>query len=551
MMYTEKCYKEGKKMELMTAQMLWTNHDHRRLPLSETVLRTELCERYTIKEIYFNGDATADGVTRIYARLYTPSCIPTGASVVLMNDIDTPFDTTYINLLTECGFTVLALDYGGKRDEGKFTIYPESLENANYKSESSDFNGFPDNPKASCWFVYATVMLRGYYYLEEIETLDSNRICFFGVKRGAFSVYKAAFAEPNAACAVALFNSDYVPSLELNSDKAMLYKSCIANTTYAPYIKTPLYIIESSNNNEDSLFHVNSLYLASSEACSYYIAEQSDNTLNPKQRRSLLAYMNGLCFSHKPMPAQPKIEAVCEDRALYYRVTVFGEDIDSVTLYYTYGFSKGAFRNWFKLPLEKTGDNEYRAKADVYLAKEEASAFVSVKYSNGIALSSEIVTKTPYLLGVHEGEIIKSRLVYETDMGPDSWMITKKTDLFGEVYMAEGHNGIQGVTSSINTLTTLKIGDLHTRGETDNLLQLLVYSKTKQTVILEATCKENDGYYPYTYEAHLSSFGEWAKITLSASEFKSETGPMESWANAVKLTITSEDTLLINSLLWI
>lgn len=538
-------------MELMTAQMLWSNHDHRRLPLSETVLRTEICERYTIKEVYFNGDATADGVTRVYARLYTPSCIPTGASVVLMNDIDAPFDTTYINLLTDYGFTVLALDYGGQRQEGKFTIYPESLESANYLSEKSDFNAYPENPKTSCWFVYATVMLRGYYYLESQPGLDKSRICFFGVRRGAFQVYKAAFAEPNAACAIALFNSDYLPNLDLTSDSAMLYKSCIANTTYAPFIKVPLYIIESSNNNEDSLFHVNSLYLATADNCSYYIAEQSDNTLNPAQRKSLLAYMNGLCFSHNAMPEQPTIDAVCEDRSLYYKITTFGEDIASVQLYYTYGFSKGAFRNWFKLPIEKTGDHEYRAKADVYLSKEEASAFVSVKYSSGIVLSSEIVTKTPYLLGVHEGEIIKSRLIYETDMGADDWMITKKSELFGEVYMAEGHNGIEGVTSSINTLTTLKIGDLHTRGGVDNLLQLLVYSKTKQTVTFEATCKEGDGYGTYVHEVHLSSFGEWTKITLAANEFKSENGPMESWANAVKFTATSEDSLLINSMLWI
>ena len=155
------------------------------------------------------------------------------------------------------------------------------------------------------------------------------------------------------------------------------------------------------------------------------------------------------------------------------------------------------------------------------------------------------------MMGVGEGEIIKRRLVYEPEMGVDSWMITQSNDLFGEVAMAQGKSGIEGVTSSVNTITTLKIGDVHTSGARDSLLQLLVYSKDKQSVVFEVTTKEEDGYVVYTHERALPSYGEWCKVTLSASEFKSERGPMESWADAIKFTISSERTLLINSLLWI
>ena len=125
-------------MELITAQTLWKDYDPRSLPLGETVLFTENLERYTVKHVYFNGEATGDGCTRIYARLYTPASIPSGASVVLMNDIETPFDPTYINILTDCGYTVIVPDYAGKRDgKGLFTIYPESLKRANYYTEES------------------------------------------------------------------------------------------------------------------------------------------------------------------------------------------------------------------------------------------------------------------------------------------------------------------------------------------------------------------------------------------------------------------------------
>ena len=106
-------------MELITAQTLWKDYNPRNIPLSETVLSTEYTDKYSVKHVYFNGEATGDGCTRIYARLYSPASIPTGASAVLMNDIETPFDPTYIDMLIDCGYTVLALDYAGKRDEGR------------------------------------------------------------------------------------------------------------------------------------------------------------------------------------------------------------------------------------------------------------------------------------------------------------------------------------------------------------------------------------------------------------------------------------------------
>ena len=114
-------------MELITAKTLWKDYDPRNIPLDETVLITEYNEKYSVKHVYFNGEATGDGCTRIYARVYVPASIPSGAAVVLMNDIETPFDTTYTEMLLDCGYTVLVPDYAGKRTEGRFTIYPRSL----------------------------------------------------------------------------------------------------------------------------------------------------------------------------------------------------------------------------------------------------------------------------------------------------------------------------------------------------------------------------------------------------------------------------------------
>lgn len=543
-------------MELITAHTLWKDYNLKVLPLNETVLKTEMTEKYSVKHVYFNGEATGDGVTRIYARLYSPASIPSGASVVLMNDVDNPFDTTYIDVLTDCGYTVLALDYAGKRDgDGKFTIYPESLSAANWFSENSGAKKFAANPKLSCWYVYATVMLRGFTYLENQPNLDKKKICFFGVRRGAFQVYKAAFVQQNAACAVALFNSSYIEGRDLNAEDAMNYNTCLSNNIYAPLITIPTYILESSNNRENSLFATGSLYATASETCNLFIAEHSDNTLTSVQLNSLIAYINGVCFSHQALPKAAQLNAVNSDRKLYYEIYLHNaEEVEEVNLYYSHGDIGGAYRYWSKPNIERVSENEYICKADVFVLKDETSAFVNVKYKNGIILSSEIVTKIPYLMGVSAKEVVKSRLVYDTDMGTDDWLIMNMNKTGGKSYdlsIATGGNGITGITSSANTMSTLKIGDVSTSGARDSLLQLLVYSFALQTLTITVTCRTEHGTSTYSALKRPEAYEEWTKITLSASEFKSLDGPMPGWDTAVSLTISGENTLLVNSLLWI
>lgn len=539
-------------MELITAKTLWKDYDPRNIPLDETVLSTEYTEKYSVTHVYFNGEATVDGCTRIYARLYVPASIPSGAAVVLMNDIETPFDTTYTQLLLDCGYTVLVPDYAGKRPEGRFTIYPASLCRADYFTENSDFHSLPDNPKLSCRYVYASVMLRAYVYLENMPSVDKNRICLMGVRRGGMQVYKAAYLMKEAACAVTLFNSSYIEDLDLDSDKAMVYNTCLVPSAYAPLVQIPFYMVESSNNHENSLFHTDDLYRASSDSVRFYVVEHSDNTLNKEQRNSLVSFINGCCFSCSRPPAPPSVTAKNSDRALYYEVKISDhENAEAVKLYYFYGTEKGEYRNWSRLNLERVSENEYIAKADVYLLKAETSAYVTVKYNNGLLLSSGLETKTPYLMGVAAKEIVKSRLVYDTEMGVDDWLITENTDKAGEISLKESPVGISGVTSSVNSITTLKIGDVHTCGERDSLLQMLIYSQRMQTLRIRVTCHTESGYKTYFAAKKTDSFGEWSKITLSVDDFKSPDGPMDGWDNAVSFTVDSEDTLLINSLLWI
>lgn len=133
-------------MELITAQTLWKDYNPRNIPLSETVLSTEYTDKYSVKHVYFNGEATGDGCTRIYARLYSPASIPTGASAVLMNDIETPFDPTYIDMLIDCGYTVLALVTRASATKAGLPFIPNPLKGQIILLRTAVFTSFHQIP---------------------------------------------------------------------------------------------------------------------------------------------------------------------------------------------------------------------------------------------------------------------------------------------------------------------------------------------------------------------------------------------------------------------
>ena len=76
---------------VITPLQLWKDYDRRILPLAES--RISCFEKDGVKTsfIYFNGEASSDGVTRIYAKLVEPT-EKTNRAVLVMDEIDCGVD---------------------------------------------------------------------------------------------------------------------------------------------------------------------------------------------------------------------------------------------------------------------------------------------------------------------------------------------------------------------------------------------------------------------------------------------------------------------------
>ena len=78
-------------METTSVSSLWERYDRKALPLDVTVLSQKEETLCTIKYLYFNGEGTIYGCTRIYGEYYYNKR-PNGASVIVMNDVEALMD---------------------------------------------------------------------------------------------------------------------------------------------------------------------------------------------------------------------------------------------------------------------------------------------------------------------------------------------------------------------------------------------------------------------------------------------------------------------------
>ena len=136
-------------------------------------------------------------------------------------------------------------------------------------------------------------------------------------------------------------------------------------------------------------------------------------------------------------------------------------------------------------------------------------------------------------------------------MGAEAWLVSKSNAVNAEIKVVSDKKGILGVTGSTNSITTMKIGDEFTAGESDSVLQVFLKSNEIQEIEIEVVCREDEHYASYSCVKQVNVTEEWIKITVSPEEIKSGNGTMSGWDDAVSITFNSQKQLFINSLLWI
>lgn len=530
-------------MEVISPQLLWKEYDRKALPMAETVVSVKTYDDYTVKSLYFNGEASADGCARIFGCLYLPK-VERPPVILYLGDLYEAVTDVPENFL-KLGFAVFKVDYLGYNENAeRFSIYPPSMRAADFYRNPSAVYLPPASPRQSCWFIWATAALRAITYLESCSEVDISRAGIFGVGTGGASVWKAAWFDTPLKFGFTMFNSS-VCKADDGSNEAITYKASLDIAAYAHNIKIPVFIQLTSNDADNSLDSMSAAF-ESASLSRLSVSERTNHVLASKQAYNF-SCAAASAFAGERLPATPLLVARESDHSFYFELKIdLSRPVESVDLFVAQEQRSAAYRNWHAVRLENTGEGEYLAKIDVFEVKEPVYGFANVKYKDSVSISSPVTSKIPAILGVHATETALSRLVYDSDMGLDDWLILSGR---GTLSMEQGPFGIGGVTSSTGNLSTFKIGDFMYKGGRDNVLQLLIYSDTVQKIRFTVT--DSASYTQFSAERNIAPGDNWMKFSLSAEDFKSAEGSLPGWENVVNFEISSSGGTLINSVIWV
>lgn len=530
-------------MEVLSPQGLWKDYNRKALPLDVSVVTSFEIDGLAVERLYFSGERTADGVTRIFARLWLPS-EPNPPVVILMSELSSCVDDYDCAPLAKLGYAVLALDYAGEReDKERYTIYPAALDFANYHKHPETVKMFPSNPKLSCKYIWMTVLMRAITFAEEDPRLSDN-VAVVGIGEGGSQVLKMAALE-DLKCGVTMFSTKETEPTAAD----ISFKACLFNSGYASMCRFPVLNAVCSNDHDGYFDRIsatcrtaNKYYLTTGHRVSRALLERQKDCIKKWLNRHL---QMGLPLDIDP----PEISARESEKQLYCDIKADArEKIVKAEMFVAYSMEIGAFRNWRKINPLSVGPGEYFAKIPVYDAARPVYVFADVIYEDGYAFSTPQYMCTPALLGVKGQNVTKSRLLYDSDGGTDDFVSPQGG---GEaVAMLKGAYDIEGVCSLSGELATYKFGDTGFRAEPDSVLQLIAYSDTEQEIEFTVRTYERGGKVPYVCKKKLEKGNNWTKFTLSADEFKSREGALESFEKAIYFSIRGE-RLLVNTMLWV
>ncbi|WP_251616119.1 hypothetical protein [Pumilibacter muris] len=529
---------------ILSPKRLWENYDRSIMPLDTSVIRSFKTSFGTEKHVYYNGEATSLGCTRIYARLLLPENSSNKLVLAMLGADENIHDYDFSEFIKN-GWAVLAVDYVGNAFEReRFTIYPPSLGYANYNK--NELYTIAEHPQKTCWYVWTTVCLRSFTFA---ESEGFSRVAALGVNLGGSTVIKAAALSDFPVCAASLFSPGFFPPSD-DVDK-LSERVSVSVDGYAHMYKIPFFQICCSNDVDSSLDRISELneqaagksllYIAPRVAKSYtkeiqsninlFFSEYLDNSVLNEEEKNIFA------------PSFDFSASGAEDK-MYFSLKC-SHKLKEVSLFVSHGITNPAYRNWRAVPLEKAGEDEYLGYTQVYSSDKTVYSFACLTTENGFIYSTPVLKKVPSSLKIKPTVITKRRLIYDSDMGVDDFFAAEEK-FVPEV--KEGPFSIGGISAS-KGLCTYKLGDVAFSGSRDSVLQLLMFSPVAQEVTFSVTDEEH--FTTYSCKKFISPETDWTKIMLQVSDLKSNEGYLSGWDKAILLRIDAEEEVLISSLLWV
>ncbi|MCL2255373.1 MAG: hypothetical protein FWC11_00765 [Firmicutes bacterium] len=581
---------------IITALELWKDYKIDEFVFNETLLNEKEIDGILVKSFYFDGESYEgeDGrkeKIRIYAKLYEKSdkerekkreeesahLAALGLSslwskdaknaIVVFDDAINSVEYFDFTPYLEKDISVFVVDYAGEAGtKERFTMYPNSFrdglfeESASHLLHNDEEDDKDDEDEGETFvetkadlrlsrdFIWTTIAIRSCEFLKK---LSYNQVGFLGVGEGGATVYRALIFDNVFTCGVTLFShSDDMEDME---------DDALSPASYAHHIKKPLFIQVSSNEQNNSLDYMSDIFRAAPKDKAWFsVSPRVARAISKNYKDNILKFFE-LCFKDEEETVVFFLKAKGSERVLYFEFSLDGEEWveDSVKLYLAYSQENSSYRNWKKTTFERVGKNEFISKVKVYDENKPVFAFLSATMKNGLVVSSEIVRANPKSHNIKAENANQKRLIYDADeMGVAEWMVLYESEKGALVTTEEGPFGIQGVTSSINILSTFALADPYHIPHIGAILQIMLANMGENKEITFAITVKNEIDGEVVHEKYLSTKelarrNEWETITLEKKDFRKGEKVLAIDGNIITLEIWANDKFLVSSVKWI
>ena len=565
---------------ILSAISLWKKYNLK-APLRESVWGEEFRDGKMYCHVTYSGHEVEDGTVRVYARFGKPAREGLFPVILLLSDAGKSADEELMDYFIDKGYAVLMPDYSGKMSTDQAgvmrTIYPYSLDYANFERAKGLYNLEGVETDKTAWFEWTYVALTSVKYLKHRP--DVGAIGVVGVKIGGEIAWQTMLA-PEVKCGVPINAAGWHSFLNVAkfgtniaynlSDDHHRYIAAVEAQSYAPYVKCPVLMLCALRDRGFDCDRAYDTYsrIGNQEGNALVYSPESGACIDPNALVDmdlfLEKYLKGreiylpdtLNVSLKENNGALDIQVDCDKEGILEEAGICYAEADVKT--------RSTYREWrciCKVPGRLVKDGRLTYSVTPFEGATAVFVYAYARYLNGFTVMSKITSKR---LASSNPRAVKSRRLF-TGKEMDSFSVAEYTDYsIGGIFLekeavpkiATGYGGIQGAYS-VGGVRTYKISSPKYIPDENALLKFDVYSKETQTLyVYVETADINTEDERYVCEFEVKGGGKWKRMILRASDFKGVKGgrPLSNFHLGSALVFRcggEEKEYAITNILWL
>ena len=173
----------------LTPVTLWKDFDDS-LPLEVMTLSERAEEGIVWRDVRFLGRKAGDRRVNIYAKYVFPEKAARFPAVMVLFEAGCAFDEVFIRRFVGRGYGVLCVDYCGDNGTDLHTVYPPSIDYANYVRAGSHLEKAEPTARETSWYEWAGVARYAAKFLSTRE--EVTKFGAIGLRTGGEVVFKIA-----------------------------------------------------------------------------------------------------------------------------------------------------------------------------------------------------------------------------------------------------------------------------------------------------------------------------------------------------------------------